>query len=59
MTRLVLFVAIFLMIRLEMMGGVEGKPAPGPQPAPGPWWNPIFCYQEGFEWLKTAFCYFP
>ena len=33
---LVSFVAIFLMISLEMMGGTEGKPQPGPQPAPAP-----------------------
>ena len=36
MTRLVLFVAFFLMISLEMMGGAEGKPQPAPQPAPQP-----------------------
>merc|ERR1712024_354668 len=42
---LVSFIAIFLVISLEMMGGAEGKPQPGPQPAPapqpapGPWWS--------------------
>ena len=52
MGRLDLFVAIFLMISLEMMGGVEGKAAPGPQPAPapGPWWKPLPCYH--LEWIK-------
>ena len=30
----VAFFAIFLMISLEMMGGVEGKPEPEPQPEP-------------------------
>ena len=34
--RLVSFIAILLIISLEMMGGTEGKPQPGPQPAPGP-----------------------
>ena len=32
--RLVSIIAIFLIISLEMMGGAEGKPEPGPQPAP-------------------------
>ena len=33
---LVSLIAIFLLISLEMMGGAEGKPQPGPQPAPAP-----------------------
>ena len=31
---LISFIAIFLLISLEMIGGAEGKPQPGPQPAP-------------------------
>ena len=34
--RLISFIAIFLIISLEMMEGAEGKPQPGPQPQPGP-----------------------
>ena len=33
---IVSFIAIFLMISLEMMGGAEGKPQPQPQPEPQP-----------------------
>ena len=33
---LVSFIALFLLISLEMMGGAEGKPQPEPQPAPAP-----------------------
>ena len=33
---IVSFIAIFLIISLEMMGGAEGKPQPQPEPQPGP-----------------------
>ena len=33
---LVSFIAIFLVISLEMMEGAEGKPQPGPEPEPAP-----------------------
>ena len=60
--RLVSIIAIFLIISLEIMGGAEGKPAPGPQPAPapqpapiigGPWYpgrfRPQYCYWQCYR----------
>ena len=39
---LVSFIAIFLVISLEMMEGAEGKPQPGPEPEPQPGPQPLF-----------------
>ena len=67
--RLVSFIAIFLVISLEMMEGAEGKPQPGPEPEPAPepapGWrtcgncgggNSIIecCGCTGYEWMNCG-----
>ena len=55
--RLVSFIAIFLIISVEVMGGAEGNPKPNPYPGPLPSWASTgrFCQMLPKKYRKYCF----